>query len=559
MRTLLSKEEELKKREKDLAAREKQLSDTLTRSTVAAVEEHDVTLWDEEEVADWVYSLGKGQRTDLAGYAELFAKNHISGKRLFLLTDSDLLQIGVLSVGHQRELMDEIERLRQDNHRLMHFPPLSLTNLKSPSRPKAPEPAKKDLTIIYSNLCRQRSSPEEHLWKYLVDFDGDCSGPSLVKAVHLVFSRSIPTDIVTLTQQPFVVEGWRKGPNPKQLEIIVYFKEKVHRPRETRYTFSPRDTGHTEELCVRIQLRPRSSNKPDNLLFDSVSMTSDAPITTHEVVTPSRSVSSPHLSGVWRARAEVFRPPLEPRTLTSGYQSSITDSVSSHHSLASSESETVKARRRLSNSQNAWSQTGSTGAQAVVRKRESRGPMFQVGSDESGSERETPGLSSRPSSTNLRGGKTGGGGRGGDRRPWSSGPDMMGRREQRYKNFSGSRSQSQPIRQQASSEGKGHQSHNSQNYGRSYRPRRDNYRTDQSPRHHHDNSQSTTRTHYNARATFDKSHDSSYGTVPEDEEVQFQRSVSDVGPLKAQEQSRPFVARETVPQGRGRGRTRGNK
>ena len=44
-------------------------------------------------------------RTDLGSYAELFAGNHISGKRLFLLTDSDLLQIGVLSVGHRRELM----------------------------------------------------------------------------------------------------------------------------------------------------------------------------------------------------------------------------------------------------------------------------------------------------------------------------------------------------------------------------------------------------------------------------------------------------------------------
>ncbi len=38
-------------------------------------------------------------------YSELFAMNHITGKTLFLLTDMDLLQLGVLSVGHRRELM----------------------------------------------------------------------------------------------------------------------------------------------------------------------------------------------------------------------------------------------------------------------------------------------------------------------------------------------------------------------------------------------------------------------------------------------------------------------
>ncbi len=38
--------------------REKQLSDTLTRSTVSSLLDHDVNLWDEEEVANWVYGLG---------------------------------------------------------------------------------------------------------------------------------------------------------------------------------------------------------------------------------------------------------------------------------------------------------------------------------------------------------------------------------------------------------------------------------------------------------------------------------------------------------------------
>ena len=42
---------------------------------------------------------------ELAAYAELFKENHITGKRLFLVTMDDLLQIGIFSVGHRRELL----------------------------------------------------------------------------------------------------------------------------------------------------------------------------------------------------------------------------------------------------------------------------------------------------------------------------------------------------------------------------------------------------------------------------------------------------------------------
>lgn len=66
---------------------------------------HDVNGWTEEDVADWFYSLGDSETSDLGVYAELFVKNNITGRRLFLLTGDDLLQIGVLSVGHRREIL----------------------------------------------------------------------------------------------------------------------------------------------------------------------------------------------------------------------------------------------------------------------------------------------------------------------------------------------------------------------------------------------------------------------------------------------------------------------
>ena len=42
---------------------------------------------------------------DLSVYADLFTKNNITGKTLFLLTGDELLQIGVLSMGHRKELL----------------------------------------------------------------------------------------------------------------------------------------------------------------------------------------------------------------------------------------------------------------------------------------------------------------------------------------------------------------------------------------------------------------------------------------------------------------------
>ncbi|XP_064401768.1 mitogen-activated protein kinase kinase kinase 20-like [Halichondria panicea] len=540
--SLTSKEAELNKRERNLAVREKQLSDTLTRSTVSSLLDHDVNLWDEEEVANWVYGLGGVNGAQRSEYSELFAMNHITGKTLFLLTDMDLLQLGVLSVGHRRELMDEIEGLRQDNHRLLHFPPLANTGLKSLPRPKPPEPTKETLTIIYSNLCRQRTEPGDHLWKYLVDFEGDHSGHSLVKEVHIVFSKSIPTDVLVLTQQPFVTECWREGPNPGHLEIVVYYKDKVLRPRETRYTFTPLEAGHTEELCVRIEIKQKSDTRRLSVpLSDSVA--SDAPITGEEVVTPVRvrTNSNPQLTGAWVARSHVIRPPLEPRTSTktpdSSYPSSATNSVSS---VASNDSDTVKAMSRLTQSklQGVWSKTGTTGAQ-IVKRQQRGGKMFNIGGPDAG---QRPPRTHMPSREVCRVGD--------DQalRHSISSPALTGGIEPRSRQFSNKRSHSQPYGPQVTSDPR---PHTTQNYSRPQQNRRD---SDQPPRQYQPNK----RTYRNDKGSYEKKRLSGYDPVPEDEEVQFQRSVSDIGPKwgKSQEQPRGHVTRETVPPSRGRGRQR---
>lgn len=55
-----------------------------------------------------------------------------------------------------------------------------------------------------------------------MDFEGAWSG--LVQTVQFVFASSIPSDILTLTQPPFLTPGWRQGPHPQNLECVVYYK-----------------------------------------------------------------------------------------------------------------------------------------------------------------------------------------------------------------------------------------------------------------------------------------------------------------------------------------------
>ena len=52
-----------------------------------------------QEIADWLQKLGLGQ------YAQRFAENDISFGILLHLTDQDLKELGVASLGHRRQLV----------------------------------------------------------------------------------------------------------------------------------------------------------------------------------------------------------------------------------------------------------------------------------------------------------------------------------------------------------------------------------------------------------------------------------------------------------------------
>jgi len=58
------------------------------------------------DVLGWLRNLGLGQ------YEAVFRENHIDGSVLSSLTNEDLKDIGVASVGHRRRLLDAIAVLR---------------------------------------------------------------------------------------------------------------------------------------------------------------------------------------------------------------------------------------------------------------------------------------------------------------------------------------------------------------------------------------------------------------------------------------------------------------
>ena len=59
-----------------------------------------------QQVADWLQKLGLGQ------YAQRFAENDINFAILFDLTDQDLKDLGVASLGHRRLLLHTIAELK---------------------------------------------------------------------------------------------------------------------------------------------------------------------------------------------------------------------------------------------------------------------------------------------------------------------------------------------------------------------------------------------------------------------------------------------------------------
>uniref|UniRef100_A0A8C5GU55 Uncharacterized protein n=1 Tax=Gouania willdenowi TaxID=441366 RepID=A0A8C5GU55_GOUWI len=218
-RDLSSKEQELKERERRLKMWERKL---IEQSNTPLLPTLDIYSWTEEHVV----SVG----CDMQFYADLFQQNHITGKRLLLLTENDMRDLGVKSKGHVMHLKSEIEKLTIDYLGFVHFPPL----LKFPNSPQKIVylqtlyvPSLHDLISFFPQDCK---------WKMYMEFDGDDVAVTYIKDV--IFNVYRPdVEVQRMSKPPFVMDKWIVGVQPNErVEYTVNYENAVKSPKSTRHS-----------------------------------------------------------------------------------------------------------------------------------------------------------------------------------------------------------------------------------------------------------------------------------------------------------------------------------
>ncbi|XP_015145092.2 mitogen-activated protein kinase kinase kinase 20 isoform X3 [Gallus gallus] len=191
-RDLSFKEQELKERERRLKMWEQKLTE---QSNTPLLPSFDICAWTEEDVFFWMQQLTrKGDASgEMSAYASLFKEHHITGKRLLLLEEEDLKDMGIISRGHIIHLKTAIEKLTHDYLNLFHFPPL---------------------------IKDSAGEAEENIEK-VVNLE-------LVFGYHLKLGNG--------PKPPFVMEKWIVGIEEHQsVECIVTYESDVRAPKSTRH------------------------------------------------------------------------------------------------------------------------------------------------------------------------------------------------------------------------------------------------------------------------------------------------------------------------------------
>ncbi|XP_065839604.1 mitogen-activated protein kinase kinase kinase 20-like isoform X2 [Oscarella lobularis] len=260
------RENQLLKRELKLSERERELE---SLAQIKTPENHDVTAWSEKDVYAWIRSLGvSGYGRDLAMYAQIFMDNNINGKRILMLTDGGLQEMGILSVGHRVELTDEIDKLRRRNERMRNFPPLVTQLEVSPATLQSIT-----ATFAMGMHCRRGTGSDIKYKMYLEldDDDGDDddndNALSLVKEVAFIFSKAVPIDIVVVSQAPFCMGKWRVGKRGRLVEVecVITFENFVKKPRSMRMVYDAElgtEIPLTIEKTAQLQLKSHAHALP---------------------------------------------------------------------------------------------------------------------------------------------------------------------------------------------------------------------------------------------------------------------------------------------------------
>ncbi|KAG9477331.1 hypothetical protein GDO78_002627 [Eleutherodactylus coqui] len=233
-RDLSFKEQELKEREKRLKIWEKKLTE---QSHTPLLPSFDICAWTEEDVFFWMQQLVKTD--DNSGlqsiYALLFKEHHITGKRLLLLEENDLKDMGIVSKGHIIHLKD-LAFENEDEERIVN------------------------LELVFGYHLKSGNSPEDCKWKLYMELDGDEIAITYIKDV--TFTRNLPeAEVLRMCKPPFVMEKWIVGISENEsVECIVTYENDVRTPKLTKHIHKIHwNKIKTQDAVKPIQLAIKTS------------------------------------------------------------------------------------------------------------------------------------------------------------------------------------------------------------------------------------------------------------------------------------------------------------
>lgn len=202
----------------------------------------------------WVQQLvGKGDSSvEMSGYASLFKENNITGKRLLLLEEEDLKDMGIVSKGHIIHFKSAIEKLTHDYLNLFHFPPLIKD---SGGEPEENEEKIVNLELVFGFHLKPGTGPQDCKWKMYMEMDGDEVAIAYIKDV--TFNTNLPdAEILKMTKPPFVMEKWIVGIVKGQtVECTVTYESDVRTPKFTKHVHSIQwDRAKPQDEVKAVQL-----------------------------------------------------------------------------------------------------------------------------------------------------------------------------------------------------------------------------------------------------------------------------------------------------------------
>ncbi|XP_001086798.4 mitogen-activated protein kinase kinase kinase 20 isoform X1 [Macaca nemestrina] len=262
-RDLSFKEQELKERERRLKMWEQKLTE---QSNTPLLPSFEIGAWTEDDVYCWVQQLvRKGDSSaEMSVYASLFKENNITGKRLLLLEEEDLKDMGIVSKGHIIHFKSAIEKLTHDYINLFHFPPLIKD---SGGEPEENEEKLVNLELVFGFHLKPGTGPQDCKWKMYMEMDGDEIAITYIKDV--TFNTNLPdAEILKMTKPPFVMEKWIVGIAKNQtVECTVTYESDVRTPKSTKHVHSiqwSRTKPQDEVKAVQLAIQTLFTNSDGN-------------------------------------------------------------------------------------------------------------------------------------------------------------------------------------------------------------------------------------------------------------------------------------------------------